>query len=204
MKKRIIIFIFAILCLIPFNTFAEEINKTKTVGDLSIDELIELYSKFLNFDNFIISEKNTSRVCFSTFYDDMIPYYKSSNTSIITVSQSRENTNGALTNRTYCLQKSQLVYKILSLSDDGSMSFNVSDTRYFKILYSTLDILNQSDDSVYFAKNFSYKKKVVCPDVNVDIPITKEEFYVLLMLVSLLILLLFFKWCFPMKGGKKI
>ena len=54
MKKRIITFIFAILCLIPFNTFAEEIDKTKTVGDLSHEEIIDYVSNYLKFDNFVL------------------------------------------------------------------------------------------------------------------------------------------------------
>lgn len=38
-------------------------------------------------------------------------------------------------------------------------------------------------------------------DLNIDFPISKEEFYVLLVLVATLIMMLFLKWCFPFKMG---
>lgn len=33
---------------------------------------------------------------------------------------------------------------------------------------------------------------------------TQEEFYLIPFLLCILILMLFLKWCFPMKGGKSI
>lgn len=50
----------------------------------------------------------------------------------------------------------------------------------------------------------SYEDYCNVTNVEVDFPFDKNEFYTLLMLVATLILMLFFKWCFPMKGGKKI
>lgn len=39
---------------------------------------------------------------------------------------------------------------------------------------------------------------------NISYNITKEEFYIIPTLLALLIMMLFLKWCFPMKGGKKV
>lgn len=33
---------------------------------------------------------------------------------------------------------------------------------------------------------------------------TREEYYLTPFLICILILMLFFKWCFPMKGGKDL
>lgn len=38
---------------------------------------------------------------------------------------------------------------------------------------------------------------------NIAYNITKDEFYILPLFFGLLIMMLFLKWCFPMKGGKK-
>lgn len=39
---------------------------------------------------------------------------------------------------------------------------------------------------------------------NLSYNITKNEFYLTPLLVGLLIIMLFLKWCFPMKGGKSV
>lgn len=39
---------------------------------------------------------------------------------------------------------------------------------------------------------------------NIAYNITKDDFYILPVFFGLLIMMLFLKWCFPMKGGKKL
>lgn len=77
-------------------------------------------------------------------------------------------------------------------------------------IYTTNDYSTISIDSNW---NFEdIENKYVCTSDEPVIPdessptfnISKEEFMLIPFLLSLLILMLFFKWCFPMKGGKKI
>ena len=39
---------------------------------------------------------------------------------------------------------------------------------------------------------------------NIAYNITKDEFYIMPLFMGILIMMLFLKWCFPMKGGKKV
>ena len=41
-------------------------------------------------------------------------------------------------------------------------------------------------------------------DSTAQFPITREDFYLIPILLCILILMLFLKWTFPMKGGKKL
>lgn len=91
--------------------------------------------------------------------------------------------------------------------------FSNSDVnlKQFTILHSSIDILN-SDGTVYFKKNYSFNTDIEptptptptpTPD-NLELPFTREEFLSIPFLLCVLICMLFFKWTFPMKGGKKI
>lgn len=98
-------------------------------------------------------------------------------------------------------------------TEQGQMDFK-SDKGYFSNV--TIKHENSSYDlEDYLQPNFTYEdienKYVVQEEpteeptnVNISFPIDKEEFYVLLVLIATLIMMLFLKWCFPMKGGKKI
>lgn len=48
------------------------------------------------------------------------------------------------------------------------------------------------------------EQKIVNPVYINNFPITKEEYYVLLVLLSTLIIMQFLKWCFPFKGGSDL
>ena len=78
-------------------------------------------------------------------------------------------------------------------------------------IYSSNDFSNISIDSNWNFEDIENKYLCTSDDPIIpDVPsttlinISKEEFMLIPFLLSLLILMLFFKWCFPMKGGKKI
>lgn len=67
-----------------------------------------------------------------------------------------------------------------------------------------LDISNITSDIIIRG---TLEQKVITPlyikNFN-DFPITKTEFYSLLVMIAILMLMLFLRWCFPMKGGKNL
>lgn len=89
--------------------------------------------------------------------------------------------------------------------------------------YSMEDIKDYDSGDIVFTNNFTFND-IECKyntsdcqnnsggdipdepseDEDSNFPITKNEYYALLVLVGILIFMLFFKWCFPMKGGKKL
>lgn len=52
--------------------------------------------------------------------------------------------------------------------------------------------LKEKESNIVYVKNFPEDQ------------ITKSEFYTLLILISILIMLIFLRWCFPFKGGKDL
>lgn len=92
------------------------------------------------------------------------------------------------------------------LSKFGGSDLNLSQ---FTVLYSSVDIPN-SDGTFYFEKNYSFSTEpepsptpTPTPD-NFELPFTREEFLLVPFFISLLIVMLFLKWCFPFKGGKNL
>ena len=76
------------------------------------------------------------------------------------------------------------------------------------VLYSSYEF--SQGDIIYVQKNITAQEiedrysQEDSPNVNIDFPISKEEFYCLLVFIATLILLLFFTWCFPMKGRRNL
>lgn len=63
-----------------------------------------------------------------------------------------------------------------------------------------IDLTNITSDIVIKA---TLEEKEVIP-VYIEFPITKIEFYALLVEVGVLIMIIFLKWCFPFKGGSDL
>lgn len=68
----------------------------------------------------------------------------------------------------------------------------------------------QYDENINFTNitsditiNATLEEKDIIP-VYIEFPITKNEFYALLVEVGLLIMIIFLKWCFPFKGGSDL
>lgn len=99
--------------------------------------------------------------------------------------------------------------------------FNSGTTSTFDIKSSFKEnnnslTLTKNMNSVHSALNFSNIKSLDLPDIvaieeqitssspEVSLPFEREEFIAIPFLLCLLIVMLFLKWCFPMKGGKSI
>lgn len=101
-----------------------------------------------------------------------------------------------------------------------SIFFDTSGTSTFNVKYShssKSDIIKISslNNSGYF--RYSNIKSFKLPNIlaleeqtsstsapTQDLPFNREEFFIIPFLLCILILMLFLKWCFPMKGGKDL
>lgn len=97
------------------------------------------------------------------------------------------------------------LYKTLEV-EKGS-SHTIEEYTYNTSLYTfsgwvlettDVDLSNITDNVVIRA---TLEAKTVNPVYINNFPVTKNEFYVLLVLISTLIMMQFLKWCFPFKGG---
>ena len=106
-------------------------------------------------------------------------------------------------------------YRQYSISfKPGDDTFNIGNSSSTsKKNLSDLDISNYehfTNISFYNSKyadilaTSTYETPSGSSSSNVNFPITKEQFFSIPFLLCILILLLFFKWCFPMKGGKSL
>lgn len=95
--------------------------------------------------------------------------------------------------------------------EEGS-SHTLIDYEYNSDLYnsygwtydSRIDLTNiTSDVNIYRTVEQKYITPVYIKNIT-DFPIQKKDFYVLLVLLATLILMLFLKWSFPLKGGKNL
>lgn len=94
----------------------------------------------------------------------------------------------------------------------------ISNTQQVSVKFVTFNVALSDDPSFEFIQkngNISdITNKYQCPTVNPDPdpepeeptvdPITKEDFYILLVMFSTLIWLIYFKWCFPMTKGRDL
>lgn len=102
------------------------------------------------------------------------------------------------------------VYRVFEV-EKGS-SHTLIDYEYNSDLYnsygwtydSNIDLNNiTSDINIYRTIEQKYITPVYVKNFN-DFPITRTDFYALLVLLATLIIFLFLRWCFPMKGGRNL
>lgn len=190
-KLFVIIVLFSLSLLAPYKAYALDKNSTEKdiledIVDKSTKNFILLKDKGSNYYIFY----NLSPVKGYSFYvnDNNLGLFDSNGSSSRLNCYSIRDTNFTWNN---------VIYTMLSLS-------------IYDIKYSSFDILNK-DGSIYFKKNYtsdSNPGEIVEPGepsdtTSCEFPFTREEFMTIPYLIALLICMLFFKWCFPMKGGKK-
>lgn len=115
-------------------------------------------------------------------------------------------------------------YTLIQSSNYGTptvlQNTGIENTTESSMKYTTFNIALSDDPSFEFIqKNMDLqdvKTQYNCPTVNPDPdpdpepeeptvdPITKEDFYILLVMFSTLIWLIYFKWCFPMTKGRDL
>lgn len=102
------------------------------------------------------------------------------------------------------------VYRVFEV-EKGS-SHTLIDYEYNSDLYnsygwtydSNIDLNNiTSDINIYRTIEQKYITPVYVKNFN-DFSITRTDFYALLVLLATLIIFLFLRWCFPMKGGRNL
>lgn len=228
----IILFILCVL-FIPKNTYALSLNYTDFRTQSFSEGLSSSLNRFLNFDNLVywVNNNGMPNNNSSNFY--ILPINISSNYTICsTPTGSYYNLMGydLNTNTSFNLKHLRTTIDYINASDNfttmdqlftqfGSIQ-SITNTSYYM---SSVDIYSCSDMSVkVISKNFDYTPQssgVSCPEceecpssgeegecgpVEVsNFPLDKTDFYTLLVLLGVLIIMIFFKWCFPMKGGKK-
>lgn len=204
MKKILFIFLLGII-IIPFNTFASTINnnntyqvkcKTYNVDTSNVRSVLDYfyYTYFYTMDNhenlnFMLfkTNANTQQYSFFIFSSDYAlggnpPRQLSATTNCLY--------NGNSGNFT-CTQNTNTI---------------PTETNAISFKYSNVSLLDYTSNITSSDIEFSYEDYCNIPNVNVnvDFPFTKEEFYTLMLLVGTIIMMLFLKWTFPMKGGRKI
>lgn len=214
LKKYLFLFVACFCFLSCKNVFAESFKFTADdyENEQAYTNLINYMRSRYNFNDFVILsyEKNNS-IHFFAVREGYIPnifHNSTSNADFITFPLIGNSPSSS------CIHDGSLLYNIsvgriyssnTIISNSNSSCISLTDR---KIRYSTIDIKNSSGD-VIFSKNYELKKD----DTNKDDSSsstdkyyhpTKEEFMLIPSFLALLIMMLFFKWCFPGKGGKNL
>lgn len=149
------------------------------------------FSKVL-FSNYDILNRNQEIYFSKNFtYDDLknggvvstykITYYL--NNEIYRVFEVEKGSSHTLED--YSFNKDLYVFSGWSVDDNKDLSNITSDI-------SIRATLEEKQVNAVYVKNFN------------DFPITRTDFYALLVLLATLIIFLFLRWCFPMKGGRNL
>lgn len=214
MKKKYLIILFLLsIIFIPKNTFALSNSDTYVASngqtynvDISNNESILDYAFFTyvypnsNYENssFVLYGTQTITHAF-TFTFDTLSFQNGSNGNV----SWKVNTGDTIT-------KVNL--------DDLTTETNTRYTIYINAtLYSNTTFTNTNTNTTFTANTsvsdiLSRYPQLEEPEPEPSDDMTKKEvydglqetMYVGLVLLATLIMIIFFKWCFPMKGGKKI
>lgn len=214
LKKYLLLFVACFCFLSCKNVFAEEL--TFTTSDLDSEEtytkIIDYMKSRYNFNSFILTiDYYKENVYFyilndgytANIYDfRSIPYIAFSSVDESPVNSSKND--GCVM---YNLQVNKTYNYNTDLSQlNGTGSFE-NQIKYNLIKYSTFD-LNHYNGTTIFAKNYEFKKDDNTtdntPTTDEYYHPTKEEYMLTPFLLALLIIMLFLKWCFPLKGGKRL
>lgn len=212
MKKRyLFLFLFSLFLFIPKNTYALDNN-----GYANDEWKINFTSKlndYFNYDNLIFYSTSSSPNLNANLY--FIPLKSSDSVCVA------NNTKAIIVNNKTTYAFTLTFEKLDSFSFSDLMSTNSSSAiqSSSRRVHSSINLSYCTSGSIFKEANFSYTPPSNdCPTCEVceecqeceeggpvevsNFPITKEEFYSLLIALCVLIFMLFFKWCFPMKGGK--
>lgn len=201
-KYLLLLFLFGII-FIPRNTFA--LDKTYEVNDVTYNtdtpERVLDYFYFTYIESlpnssdydFILQNQNGSYV-FTYFTNDFVVQFvqgSGSSTSImLSATDICDYIESFDTNRCMGISSISPTYVFYSTTNivynDNTYVFSNTSTEEILSRYNTSDSGGSNDN------------------INIDFPITKNDFYALLILLGTIIMMLFFKWTFPMKGGRKL
>lgn len=219
MKKKYLLFFFSMFLILPFSTHALTFN-----GCDNTEYNVNDYSSLLGYCyfNYIRDNSNSKNVLmFMRGYSDVYVAINYSNDNFFFNSNDRKY--NSFDNNYKLIKFTNLDSPVIS---DGSGIDSLMNPTFlfstFDIFDSNNNIYNRSNktleslaetyscDSVFSSNNQNEEpEEPDTPSSGQEEPddttkVSKEDFYVLLTLLSTLIWLLYFKWCFPMKGGKKV
>lgn len=223
LKKYLFLFVACFCFLSCKNVFAEELKFTST--DLDSEEIyikiINYMKSKYNFNNFMITIGYNKRFIFFYTLDDgyIANVYDFNSLPTITFSKVEDspinypkidgcNLYRLLIDTVYDSNSS-----IEKLNPGGSFE---NEVKYNLIKYSSFDLKHYNGTTI-FVKNYDINKDDNTTDKPpaTDNPSdtvnpsdyyhpSKEEFMLIPSFLALLIMMLFFKWCFPGKGGKNL
>lgn len=215
LKKYLFLFVACFCFLSCKNVFAETLKFT--ADDLEKEEtyinLINYMRSRYVFNDFVILSSSNNILNFFIVTDGNIPnlYYDSSSEGYFITFPLTENApvNSCVEGAVLYNFSAGRSYKFNTSISNSSTCCLFLETR--KIRYSTIDIKNTSGDLV-FAKNYEIKKDddtskgddSGSSSTDEYYHPTKEEFMLIPSFLALLIMMLFFKWLFPLKGGKNL
>lgn len=213
MKNKIFLFLLA-LCFIPLPTYALSFTDCKNV---------EHEVEYHNYEDF-------RDWCYFTYYDDtkysdLVVYHRNHETVCLLPEFGTEVYFSTDDNSLHA--RTPFKYKYLQVYNFDMISIDMSDGGVDNLQSPTMDYssvnISKSDNTLYFSSNFTFndiKNKYSCsgsvtPDPeepedpepeepDIPEPISTNDFYVLLFLLSTLIWLIYFKWCFPNTKGRDL
>lgn len=215
MKKRIFLFfIISFFCFVPFNSYALSNEDTYVVNDTTYNVNMENEQTILDYFYYTYYKNFENN---QDYYFTMI-YSNSKYNFVIFKNDSTISTFGS-----NILKIKNTNPYIFSLDDNNNLTSKTQlaiprgyQSESMRVIYSSIDLI--VDNTNYFESNITteqiesryiIEEPIEEPtgeptNENIIFPINKEEFYALLVLLSVFFLTNYFKWCFPMKGGKKL
>ena len=89
--------------------------------------------------------------------------------------------------------------------DSNQASRNANNGRRFAFTESNGTVSVPIYEFIYSnAESTKYADLIAQEEINIGNHLDLNEFYMIPMFMALLIMMLFLKWCFPMKGGKNV
>ena len=204
MKKILYLISLFLFFIIPVNTFALSfVDKNGIEKDLNADTWAEYcyitYGK--NYPNFMVTHFYNNSTGVDWYYCDM---FKDLNYIYDYDGNGSYNrlyyVNNDTTDKTFSRIYTKNFNEIISNFSLQSNPIGVNDIEYFK---HNFDIFSNVSHSI-IGKNSNLDTSIFEKqeeNTNINFPITKDEFYSLLVLVGTLIMMLFLKWCYPFKMG---
>ena len=211
MKKNFFFLFLFSLFFFPFNSFAMSF-----VDCNNVEHQVE-YHNYEDFRDW----------CYFTYFDDtknygLIVHHRNHNTACIIPETGTDIYYRTSDN---CLHaRTPFKYKYVNIYNFDLVQNDLNDGGIDNLMnatmdYSSFDIYNDNNE-LYFSSNFSIndiKTKYNCPGSVTPTPeeptpeepetgptISQNDFYVLLVMLSTLIWLLYFKWCFPLTRGRDL
>lgn len=211
-RSTIILLLMALSILfIPKNIYA--LDNNGYANDEWKTNFTSKLNNYFNYDNLVFYSTSSSPNLYANLY--FIPLKNSDSVCVA------DNTNAILVNNKTTYAFTLTFEKLDSFSFADLITTNTSNViqSSSRRVHSSINLSYCTSGSIFKEANFTYTPPSNdCPTCEVceecqeceeggpvevsNFPFDKTDFYTLLVLIGILIIMLFLKWCFPMKGGK--